>query len=87
MTNIPKLMLEGQGKEITLVYTSIQTFEIMFKGLIQNCCTIFSQVSNIFRNPSIGTAINIVLVRVMILKENPVRIRQSLVKNTTSFRW
>ncbi len=26
-----------------------------------------------FRDPSIGTAINIVLVRVMILKENPVR--------------
>ncbi|CAH3023459.1 unnamed protein product [Porites evermanni] len=59
-------------KNVEMLMVADQTMYQFYKdGLEEYLLTIANMVSNIFRDPSIGTAINIVLVRLMILKENP----------------
>lgn len=59
-------------KNVEMLMVADQSMYKFYKdGLEEYLLTIANMVSNIFRNPSIGTAINIVLVRMMILKENP----------------
>ncbi|XP_015763336.1 PREDICTED: A disintegrin and metalloproteinase with thrombospondin motifs 7-like isoform X1 [Acropora digitifera] len=59
-------------KNVEMLMVADQTMYKFYKdGLEEYLLTIANMVSNIFRDPSIGTAINIVLVRVIILQENP----------------
>lgn len=62
----------SREKNVEMLMVADKTMYEFYKGgLEEYLLTIANMVSHIFRNPSIGTAINIVLVRVMILKENP----------------
>lgn len=59
-------------KNVEMLMVADETMYAFYRdGLEEYLLTIANMVSNIFRDPSIGTAINIVLVRVMILRENP----------------
>lgn len=63
-------------KNVEVLMVADKTMYEFYKdGLEEYLLTIANMVSNLFRDPSIGTAINIVLVRVIILKENPSELK------------